>query len=162
LISGLSHGVVVVEATAKSGSLITARLALDQGREVFAVPGSPLDPRAKGPNGLIRDGATLVESAADVLRQLQNLGRDIVREPPADHFAERPPAPADESDVGRARVEVLGRLGPTPVTVDELLRQCQVSAPVLATVLLELELAGRLERSAGARVALVGEPVINE
>ena len=82
IISGASRGVVVVEATPKSGSLITARMAADQGREVFAVPGSPLDPRAQGPNGLIREGATLIQGAADVLASLPSLTRDFLKSPP--------------------------------------------------------------------------------
>ena len=151
IISGLSLGTVVVEAAERSGSLITARFALDQGREVFAVPGSPLDPRARGCNGLIRDGATLVETAGHVLEGLGRLSQ--LRDPAADSPL---PAPlkADDAEVDRARSAVLGLLGPSPVAVDELIRQCHMSAPVVLAVLLEAELAGRLDRHSGNQVSL--------
>jgi len=152
IISGLTPGVVVVEAAKNSGSLITARMALEQGREVFAVPGSPLDPRAQGANGLIRDGATLTETADDVLRVLTS--RPISRR----RTAQEPlllPEPAGEPEVEEARKVILEALSPVPVAVDELVRDCQVSLPVVLTILLELELAGRLERQAGQRVSLV-------
>ena len=156
IISGASRGVVVVEATLRSGSLITARFAAEQGRDVFAVPGSPLDPRAQGPNGLIRDGATLIQSADDVLSSLQ-----FLRVLPVNFSSPPPPSPEPIENTSiniapdhRQRVEAA--LSPTPVAVDELIRQCQVSAAVLATILLELELAGRLERLPGNRVALIG------
>ncbi|MEO5374578.1 MAG: DNA-processing protein DprA [Alphaproteobacteria bacterium] len=158
IISGLALGVVVVEATTRSGSLITARMALEQGREVFAIPGSPLDPRAEGPNRLIRQGATLVERADDVLNDLADLLRRPLSEPPARDFGGRPP-PAAEVDSGaaldRAREEVLGSLGPTPVTVDEIIRQCQLSPPMVSQILLELELAGRIERHPGNQVSVI-------
>ncbi len=151
LISGLSRGVVVVEAAERSGSLITATYALEQGREIFAVPGSPLDPRAKGCNRLLREGATLTESADDVLAALRPmLGHDFQepgRLPPA-------PPPQDweaEADKVRARVEEA--LGPAPVAVDELIRQLGVPAGAVLTVLLELELAGRCARHPGNRVS---------
>lgn len=152
IISGLTPGVIVVEAAKNSGSLITARMALEQGREVFAVPGSPLDPRAQGANGLIRDGATLTETADDVLRVLTS--RPISRR----RTAQEPlllPEPAGEPEVEEARKVILEALSPVPVAVDELVRDCQVSLPVVLTILLELELAGRLERQAGQRVSLV-------
>ena len=155
IISGLSQGVVVVEATRRSGSLITARQALDQGRDVFAVPGTPLDPRAQGPNDLIKNGAILIEGAKDILDELRSRRPQRITEPKGLDFSEKPAASLPESEVEAARPEILSRLGPSPVDVDELLRQCQVSPAILATVLLELELAGRLERSAGGRVALV-------
>ncbi|MDX2222708.1 MAG: DNA-processing protein DprA [Rhodospirillaceae bacterium] len=156
IISGLSRGVVVVEATPKSGSLITARYALDQDREVLAVPGSPLDPRAHGPNGLIRDGATLVQSADDVVDALA--GPPRLREGAAASLPQAGQATEkyDESDISAVQTEVEALLGPTPVGVDELVRQCQVSAPVMAQALMELELAGRIERLPGNRVAAVG------
>ena len=149
IIAGLALGTVVVEAAPRSGSLITARLATEAGREVMAVPGSPLDPRAQGCNLLIRDGATLVQSAADVLEQLRPIDPRGVRAP-SSTFAG--PPPADASDAERARVT--GLLGPVPVTVDELIRQSRVAPAIVQTVLLELELGGRLERHAGGRVAL--------
>lgn len=164
IIAGLALGVVVVEAAPRSGSLITARLALEQGRELFAVPGSPLDPRAQGANDLIRQGAHLTESAEDVLANLPDSPRrqGLARLPsfargPAPVFAaeETAPPPTPEEAAG-ARAQVLMLLGPVPVPVDDLLRQCKVSAAALAEVLLELDLAGRLERLPGNRVALIG------
>lgn len=156
IISGASIGVIVVEATLRSGSLITARLAADQGRDVFAVPGSPLDPRAQGPNTLIRDGATLVQSSNDIIDQLhlimvkapENLPTALENKQHADNNR--------ESEFADARREIESALGVAPAAVDELVRQCQVSAAVVATVLMELELAGRLERLPGNRVALIG------
>ncbi|URW74927.1 DNA-processing protein DprA [Sphingomonas donggukensis] len=150
IIAGLALGTVVVEAAPKSGSLITARLATEAGREVMAVPGSPLDPRAQGCNLLIREGATLVQSAADILEAIRPIDARAVRSPGATF--EGPP-PDDASDGERARITAL--LGPVPVGIDELLRQAGCTPAAVQTVLLELELAGRLERHAGGRVALV-------
>ena len=160
VISGLSLGVVVVEAAPKSGSLITARFALEQGREVFAVPGSPLDPRCQGTNGLIRQGATLVESAADVIDALTHLTSSPLSQPvQGDLFAPPPPAPLtpppDDADMAAARTLVLECLGPTPVPVDELIRGCQLSPAIVQMVVLELELAGRVERRPGNQVNLI-------
>jgi len=149
IISGLSLGVVVVEAVTRSGSLITARLAGEQGRDVMAVPGSPLDPRAQGCNQLIRDGATLVQSAADVLEAIGPIGGRAAM--PANRFFEEPVA-LDADDAERAAV--LGRLSPVPVPVDELVRQTGLPPAIVQTALLELEIAGRLVRHAGGRVAL--------
>ncbi|MEE9140992.1 MAG: DNA-processing protein DprA [Alphaproteobacteria bacterium] len=154
MISGLSLGVLVVEAAPRSGSLITARLALEQGREVFAVPGSPLDPRCRGTNDLIRRGAMLTESAADVLEALQGLLRPPVAERRRPAFAAGPAPALDDEDVAAARPEIIEMLGPTPVTVDEIIRQCQLSPAIVSTVLLELELAGRLDRHPGNKVSL--------
>ncbi|MBI3497684.1 MAG: DNA-protecting protein DprA [Proteobacteria bacterium] len=151
VISGLSLGVVVIEAAERSGSLITARRALDQGREVFAVPGSPLDPRAKGCNQLLRQGATLVETAEDVLSVLTPMAKLGESHRPAP--APVPPK-ASDSEVSTGRARVLDLLGPNPVAVDELVRQCQLSAAIVLAVLLEAELAGRLERHPGNQVAL--------
>ena len=172
IISGMALGVVVVEAAARSGSLITARFALEQGREVFAVPGSPLDPRARGCNDLLRHGATLTENAADVLSQLgpQLSGVEPLRPIPSVSIPITPPPipspargggsgwgsppAAAELTGGEGELElILERLGPTPVAVDELVRQCQMSAAVVATLLLELELAGRVERHPGNLVS---------
>jgi DNA processing protein len=155
LVSGLALGVVVVEASLRSGSLITARLAADQNREVFAVPGSPLDPRAHGPNDLLRHGATLTETAADVVAALADLMRRPLAEPFGGLFRDAPPALPGDAEVAAARVIVIESLAPTPVTVDEIIRQCQLSPSVVSMVLLELELAGRLERLPGNQVALL-------
>jgi DNA processing protein len=152
IIAGLSLGTVVVEAAKRSGSLITARLAGDQGREVFAVPGSPLDPRCGGTNDLIRQGAVLTESAADVLDSLPG---GSVREMPGRAPDELTEAAFENGDSGLddARAKVVEALGPAPVPVDEIVRQCHLSPSVVSTVLLELELAGRLERHPGNQVS---------
>ncbi|QJE73123.1 DNA-protecting protein DprA [Aerophototrophica crusticola] len=155
LISGLSLGVLVVEAALKSGSLITARLAGEQGRDVFAVPGSPLDPRAQGCNRLLKDGAVLVESADDVVMVLRQAATRPLAEKERFYRAAGPVA-ADERDLQEARRLVLEALSPTPVLIDEVVRGCQLSAGVVLTVLLELELAGRLHRHPGGQVSLVG------
>jgi len=151
LISGAALGVVVVEAAHRSGSLITARMANEQGREVFAVPGSPLDPRAAGANDLIKQGATLVTEAADVIQMVASImERPLslpLEEPDNDPFAGEPEA--DE------RARIVGLLGPTPVSIDDLIRLADTSAAVVRTVLLELELAGRLERHGGGLVSMV-------
>jgi DNA processing protein len=153
LISGLLLGVAVVEAAQRSGSLITSRMALEQGREVFAVPGSPLDPRARGPNELIRGGATLIQSAADVIESLS--GPFAPRKPDLGllDFGDSGPVTPDDSALNEARRELIEQLGATPVTVDELARECQLPAKVVLTVLLEFELAGRVERHPGNRVS---------
>jgi DNA processing protein len=144
--------VVIVEAAKRSGSLITARLALEQGREVFAVPGSPLDPRAEGTNGLIKQGATLVTEAADIVDVL----RPILGEPVA-VSAEEPEAPvAPAGDPSSSeRTSIVSLLGPTPVCIDDLVRLSGCRPAIVRTVLLELELAGRLERHGGGLVSLV-------
>jgi DNA processing protein len=149
IIAGLAQGTVVVEAAPKSGSLISARYAADFGREVMAVPGSPLDPRAQGCNQLIREGATLIQSAADIIEAIGPIG-GTVRQPPQSYGAER--VSADASDADRRTVTAL--LGPVPVPVDELIRQTGLPPAIIQTVLLELELAGRVERHAGGRVSL--------
>jgi DNA processing protein len=150
IIAGLSLGTVVVEAAPRSGSLITARLAADFGREVMAVPGSPLDPRAQGCNLLIRDGASLVQTAEDVLEAISPLRAIPLREPGGDY--QPVPTPAEVTEDERQALGSL--LGRTPVAVDELLRQSGLAAAAVHTSLLELELAGRLERHAGGRVSL--------
>jgi DNA processing protein len=152
IVSGTSIGVVVVEASPKSGSLITARIAGEQGREVFAVPGSPLDPRARGTNDLIRQGATLTEGAADVLASLGGLAATH-EPPPALEIGPPIPAKIDETGLLTARQCVTEKLGPTPVPVDEIIRQCQVAPAIVLTILLELELAGRLTRHPGNQVS---------
>jgi DNA processing protein len=155
LISGITRGTLVIEAAFRSGSLITARFAADQGREVFAVPGSPLDPRARGCNNLIRQGAVLVESAADVLDVLKDALIPPVEEPKSADFLGLAPAPPDTAEIAEARGRIEESLGPTPVAVDEVIRECHVSPAIVHMALLELELAGRLERHPGNRVALI-------
>ncbi len=152
LISGLSLGVVIVEAAKRSGSLITARLALEQGREVFAVPGSPIDPRAEGTNGLLKQGATLVTEGADVLAVIEPIlgrrGPVSAREPDGE-----PPSPFEPDD--RARAQIVALLGPAPVGLDDLIRLSGLSPGLVRTVVLELELAGRIERHGGGLVSLL-------
>jgi DNA processing protein len=154
LISGLTHGVIVVEAARKSGSLITSRMALEQNREVFTVPGSPLDPRAEGSNALLKQGAVMVTEAEDVLAVL----RPIIGDRPAPAIGktqfrdDSPPAPEPPPD---ARGRVMALLGPTPVTTDDLIRLSGTSTTMVQVTLLELELAGRLKRQQGGRVALL-------
>lgn len=148
LVSGVSLAVVVVEAAERSGSLITARLAGEQGRDVFAVPGSPLDPRAAGTNQLIKQGAGLVTSAADILEALEPVierPQGALREPPAPFAGEEP--------AESARTRILGLLGPTPLSVDDLSELAQASASDVQIVLLELDIAGRLERHPGGLVS---------
>ncbi len=157
IVSGLSKACVVVEATLKSGSLITARMAGEQGRDVMAVPGHPLDPRAAGPNHLIREGATLIRSADDILEILTSFTGNTLRENlrVSSGFTSMP---ANDADVPQnAHETVLENLSFTAITVDELIRSCHLTIPVVQTVLLELELAGRVKREAGGRVALVSE-----
>jgi DNA processing protein len=150
LISGLAVGVVIVEAAKRSGSLITARFALEQGREVFAVPGSPLDPRAQGSNDLIKQGATLVTEAADVIAVIRP-----ILDQPIDLHAEEPEVSAPVAEPGAdARSCIITLLGPTPVSIDDLVRLSGCSPATVRTVLLELELAGRLERHGSASVSL--------
>ena len=147
IIAGISLGTVVVEAAPRSGSLITARLSAEAGREVMAVPGSPLDPRAQGCNQLIRDGATLVQSAADVMEAVRPFeGR--VESPPAPYEAR----PAQDYESALGTVEEL--LGPSPVPVDEIIRLSGAASGSVQMALLELDLAGRLDRHAGGKVSL--------
>ena len=153
IIAGLAAGTVVVEAAPQSGSLITARLAAEAGREVLAVPGSPLDPRAQGCNQLIRDGATLVQNAADVLESIGTLsGRPVtvsrLFEPT------RIVVPVDAEPDVRIRVEQL--LGPSPAPVDEIVRLSGADPGAVQLILLEMDLAGRLDRHAGNKVSIAG------
>ena len=155
MISGICQGVVVIEAGQRSGSLITARMALEQGRDVFAIPGSPLDPRNRGSNDLLRQGAILTEKAEDILSELG----------PLKHLPLRESQPIETNDIldddatpetaEAARDLILECLGPAPVKVDEVIRSCHLSAPVVSAALLELELAGRLERHPGQQVSLI-------
>jgi DNA processing protein len=149
IIAGLAHGTVVVEAAPKSGSLITARYAAEFGREVLAVPGSPLDPRAQGCNLLIREGATLIQNAADVMEAIRPLHLGPLAQP-RDSYRD-PPPPVDAEEAERRTVTQL--LGPVAVPVDELVRQSGFAPATVQTILLELELGGRLERHAGGKVS---------
>jgi len=151
LISAASLGVVVVEAAQRSGSLITARMAAEQGREVFAVPGSPLDPRAAGTNDLIKQGATLVTQASDVIDAVAPIMERPLQLPLAEPDGE--PIDGDPDSGDRARI--IGLLGPSPVSLDDLIRLADTSPAIVRTVLLELELAGKLERHGGGLVSLV-------
>jgi DNA processing protein len=153
LISGLSLGVLIVEAAKRSGSLITARFALEQGREVFAVPGSPLDPRAEGTNGLIKQGATPVTEAADIVSVQRSITEE--KELPAREPESRSGGAGDEVEPApdeRARIVAL--LDPAPAQIDDLVRLSKSSPAVVRMVLLELEIAGRLERHGGGLISL--------
>ena len=163
IVSGLSAGVLVVEAALQSGSLITARQAAEQGREVFAIPGSPLDPRARGANRLIRDGAHLVEETPEILAHLGATPAPPL--PPVVASVAGPVAAVKatpqqidntaQSTPNTWRESVIACLGPAPTKVDEVVRRCHVSAADVAALLLELELAGRLERHRGNSVSLI-------
>ena len=156
IISGLARAVVVVEAAARSGSLITARTALDQGREVLAVPGHPFDARASGCNMLIRDGATLVRGIEDVLevlagdRQAPPAQDDLFAPPPVEA-----PAPPRQRDMGALHRAILDRLGPSPVAEDQLIRDLAAPAASIAPELVALELEGRIQRHPGGLLSLV-------
>ncbi len=153
IISGLAGAVVVVEAAAKSGSLITARNALDQGREVLAVPGHPFDARAAGCNMLIRDGARLVRSAADVIEALP----EAPPSQPVLALEAIPPAPPQQRTLGETadlHSRILNRLGPSPLAEDQLIRDLATPARAVAPVLIDLELDGRIRRQAGGLLSL--------
>jgi DNA processing protein len=151
LISGAALGVVVIEAAHRSGSLITARMAGEQGREVFAVPGSPLDPRAAGTNDLIKQGATLVTEASDVI----NAVAPIMERPLALPLREDDRDTFDIDPQTHDREQLVGLLGPSPVSIDDLIRISGMAPSAVRTLLLELELAGRLERHGGGLVSLL-------
>ena len=145
---------IVVEAEIRSGSLITAEYANDYGRDVFAVPGSPMDPRCHGTNRLLKDGATMVESAKDILTNLAPIGELPLAEQRAMQFHDREAPMPDEQTLDRARAAVLQSLGASPTQLDDVLAATGLTPHLLMAVLLELELAGRLERHAGSKVAL--------
>jgi len=151
LISGASLGVVVIEAAHRSGSLITARMAAEQGREVFAVPGSPLDPRAAGTNDLIKQGATLTTEASDVI----NAVAPIMERPAVFGAREGDGEPLDFDAGANERKDIIDLLGPSPISLDDLIRMSDASPAIVRSVLLELELAGRLERHGGGLVSLI-------
>ncbi len=163
IISGLSLGIIVIEAAMRSGSLITARLAGEQGREVFAVPGSPLDPRAQGSNNLIRQGAALVERADDVVEALASLGslpghhhapHQPLAEPAESGFRSAGAIDEAQDIEDGARALLREKLSPAPVAIDEIMRQCDLPPAVVLTILLELELAGIAQRHPGNQVSL--------
>jgi len=151
LISGAALGVVVIEAAERSGSLITARMAAEQGREVFAVPGSPLDPRAAGTNRLIKQGAALVTGASDIIHAVA----PIMERPVALSTREPESVTSFDEPDGHDRTRIVALLGPSPVGIDDLIRLADTSPATVRCVLLELELAGRLERHGGGLVSLV-------
>ncbi len=159
IVSGLSSGIIVVEATKRSGSLITARLAAEQGRDIFAVPGHPLDPRASGPNHLIREGAILIGSAADVMESITN----FMGEPRNLHEPKAPSTdfiqPSNSTTIIPANGHdmVFDQLSFTAVSIDELIRACQLSVPMMQIILLELELAGRVKRLPGNKICLIDQ-----
>lgn len=157
LISGVALGVVVVEAAQRSGSLITARLAGEQGREVFAVPGSPLDPRATGTNNLLKQGATLVTAAADIVEALAPiLGRPAAATQTELSSSEDQQVPRPLPDIGQdERSRVLEALGPSPIDIDEIIRCTGIETRKVHIILLELDLAGRLQRHPRQLVSLV-------
>jgi len=155
IVSGLAQAVVVVEAAARSGSLITARIALDQGREVMAVPGHPFDARATGCNMLLRDGATLVRCGADVL---EALGRPVtrppqVREPAVATTVPEAPVRRARTDIADVHGQILARLGPSPLAEDQLIRDLAVAPGLIAQELLSMELEGIIIRSPGGLVS---------
>lgn len=154
IIAGLSSGVVVVEATLKSGSLITARMAAEQGRDVYAIPGHPFDPRAGGPNKLLQDGATLVQNADDILRTINDYS-GIHPTLSEDVQGAWQPADLSEDDAESVRDIILQNISSTPVTVDELVRNCHLTIPAVQMILLELELAGRIQRLPANRIVLI-------
>ena len=157
IISGLSKGVCVVEAQGKSGSLITARLAKEQERLLFAVPGFPLDARSEGPNKLIKQGAILVESATDILYELEDLtNQHRFNEPDAFDEAIMPSYPSvTDNELDKARKIITDSLSSQPTGVDELIRGTELTAQIVSIILVELELAGRIERHPGGRVSLL-------
>ncbi|MGY5806114.1 DNA-processing protein DprA [Rhizobium sp. LEGMi198b] len=155
LISGISLGVVVVEAATRSGSLITARLAGEFGRLVFAVPGSPLDPRCEGTNGLLKDGAMIVTSPDDVIEALRPLAEpDLFRPQLAEAPAEKNDKPLSLPPDDTERWEIIDALGPTPVEIDDIIRHTGQSVSSVHSVLLELDMAGRLHRHPGGLVSI--------
>ena len=155
LIAGVALGVVVVEAATRSGSLITARLAGEFGRLVFAVPGSPLDPRCQGTNGLLKDGAMITTGSGDVIEALAPLSRiDLFSPPLAEEPGEDPNKPLLLPPDDNERARIVDALGPTPVEIDDIIRHTGLQASAVYLVLLELDLAGRLHRHPGGLVSL--------
>lgn len=155
IIAGMSLGTIVVEAAERSGSLITAHFALEQNREVFAVPGSPLDPRSKGCNALIKQGATMVEGVEDILKELRKPDIAVFRQQQFDLFEVNEAYETNAGELDQARAIIDEKLGVTPAAIDELVAQTQIPANTLLTILLEKELAGVLQRHPGGRVSLI-------
>jgi DNA processing protein len=153
IISGLSEAVLVVEAAEQSGSLITARCALEQGREVMAVPGSPLDPRAKGSNNLLRQGAALIENVQDILNALSRPGHMQMAE--NENLFSAAPVALDDTDIEKARAQLLECLGPSPCRLDDVIRDLDISTPLILAALLELELAGKVQRLPGQLICAI-------
>lgn len=154
IISGLSLGVIVIEAAERSGTLITARYALEQNREVMAAPGSPLDPRTKGCNRLIRQGASLIENVDDVLGILQQLPGQTVMEPMQPYLPFEPEPPIKTGDINAARNTILEVLSPTPTARDTIIRSTGISTPLAIAALLELELSGDIHMEPDGRISL--------
>lgn len=156
IISGLARAVLIVEATLDSGSLITARLAGDQGREVMAIPGSPLDPRARGANDLIRKGAVLIETPVEMIRHLREMPIPELKTAASSDYREAPNGAAPEDTaLSQARAALTEALSPTPVAIDDLVSDLDLSPSLVLGIILELELAGLAERHQGSRVSLL-------
>ena len=154
IISGIAKGVVVIEAGRKSGSLITARYALEQGRDVFAVPGSPLDTRNHGSNKLIQDGACLIQKTEDILREINSTSFKLEENKNSPLKSPNSFRPCDEVILEEARKEIVQLLGVTPTSVDEIVRETSFPINVILTILIELELVGRIEHFSGNKIAL--------
>ncbi len=154
IISGISEGVVIIEAQKHSGSLITAKEALSQNREVMAVPGFPLDPRSTGPNALIKEGACLIETAKDITENL-NHHQTFQLSDTSDIQTVLPDFHTLDKDVQDVRVEVINALSAEPIEIDLLARSTQINLSLINIILVELELAGRLERHPGNKVSLI-------
>ena len=158
LISGLSQGVIVVEAALQSGSLITARYAVEQNRDLFVVPGSPMDPRYRGSNALIRNGAALISNAQDVMDTLKAPYHQIMREAAAEqeqdnYLQDQEITEPDAQTLDQLSTEIMGHLSDAPILLDELLRACSYSSSIVMSSLLELDLAGKITRHPGNKIS---------
>ncbi len=153
IISGLSLGTLVVEAALRSGSLITARMAGEQGRDVYAVPGSPLDPRAKGTNNLIRNGAQMVENAEDIIEAIETLHQHAFMEPTLTLFDDTGAGTFEQPD-DELQNKIVDELTTTPIAIDDIIRETGLPTQVFLSCLLELELAGRISRHFGNKISL--------